>query len=112
MLNHEINRLAVAGRLQRVKSLPYSKSLEKIRGIIDIDGALFLDFKGNCFAVGAIVDGLAKDPGMPGKGARHNSLYTYGKYLCEKYEDFRLIIAVISEDDNFTIMTGDSLREK
>lgn len=46
-------------------------------GISNMDGALILDFDGNCKAISCIVDGKAVIPGRVERGARLNSIENY-----------------------------------
>lgn len=63
-----------------------------IKSITAIDGAVLLDPQGVCYAVGAILDGLASPAGDPSRGARFNSSVRYvaGKEEC--------LAVIISED--------------
>nr|WP_145231254.1 DNA integrity scanning protein DisA nucleotide-binding domain protein [Gimesia algae] len=58
-----------------------------------IDGAIILDPKGTCFAIGAILDGMATQDGDPSRGARYNSALRYTKTLKSP-----CFIIVVSED--------------
>lgn len=75
-------RLAQNRRRGMSTSLPidFSKESEldlKFPQLTSIDGALILDFDGNCYAYGVILDGIAKGKGEQGRGARYNSAITY-----------------------------------
>lgn len=50
---------------------------EQLLSVTSIDGALFIDLKGKCLALGVIVDGKVTKPGDRGKGARYNSITNY-----------------------------------
>jgi len=69
-------------------------------GISNMDGALILDFDGNCKAISYIVDGKAVIPGRVERGARLNSIENYvgskKKGIC--------IGIVISEDGMVNIL--------
>ena len=69
-------------------------------GISNMDGALILDFGGNCKAISCIVDGKAVIPGRVERGARLNSIENYvgskKKGIC--------IGIVISEDGMVNIL--------
>lgn len=52
---------------------------EQILALSGIDGALFIDHRGKCLAIGVIVDGEAVEPGNVGRGARYNSIVNYMK---------------------------------
>lgn len=53
------------------------ENLDFLKGLTSLDGALLVDKDGKCHAFGVILDGEAKKPGNPAKGARHNSALTY-----------------------------------
>ncbi|MBK9927446.1 MAG: DNA integrity scanning protein DisA nucleotide-binding domain protein [Anaerolineales bacterium] len=61
-----------------------------------IDGALLLDTKAICHAVGVILDGIATERGNPARGARYNSAIRYSEYV--KTQKHACLIVVISED--------------
>jgi hypothetical protein len=48
-----------------------------VANLTKIDGAVLLDSKGHCYAVGVILDGLATSSGDPARGARYNSAIRY-----------------------------------
>src|SRR2546423_4216973 len=74
----------------RIAPIKLSRAL--IRSITAIDGAVLMDQKGVCHAVGAILDGLATPAGDAARGARFNSSLRYvsGKAEC--------MAVVVSED--------------
>jgi len=56
---------------------PVGLTPELVRGLSKIDGALLVDTKGGCHAVGVILDGMATEDGDPSRGARYNSAVRY-----------------------------------
>lgn len=68
-----------------------SWNLSMIAGLADIDGALLVDFAGNCVAFGVILDGVAKVKGDPQYGSRYNSAKNF-------IEGKNRIAVVVSED--------------
>lgn len=74
---------------------PLKLTPQVIQQITSIDGAVLLNEKSTCFALGVILDGLATDKGDSSRGARYNSAIRY-------YEQFGkenpLVIVIISED--------------
>lgn len=48
-----------------------------LRNLTPIDGALIVNPKGTCYAIGAILDGMAIKVGDPARGARYNSAIRY-----------------------------------
>ncbi|MCD4742996.1 MAG: DNA integrity scanning protein DisA nucleotide-binding domain protein [Desulfobacteraceae bacterium] len=64
-----------------------------LRNLTPIDGALLLNPKGTCYAIGAILDGMTVKDGDPARGARYNSAIRY--IVTSKIPS---IAIVISED--------------
>ncbi len=87
--NTESERL----RTQCTPIRPKRLTTNILRNLTPIDGAVVLNPKGMCYAVGAILDGLATEAGTPTRGARYNSAIRYvsaSKHPC--------MAIVISED--------------
>jgi len=64
-----------------------------LRLVTNIDGAVFIDPAGTCYAIGAILDGLATEKGDSSRGSRYNSALRYvesSRYAC--------LAIVVSED--------------
>ncbi|TGE16424.1 hypothetical protein E5J99_09875 [Hymenobacter elongatus] len=64
-----------------------------LRLVTNIDGAVFIDPTGVCYAIGAILDGLATEKGDSSRGSRYNSAVRYvesSRYAC--------LAVVVSED--------------
>ena len=64
-------------RRQSIALSPTELTPDLIRRLSNIDGALLVDPRGVCHAVGAILDGLATDEGDTSRGARYNSAIRY-----------------------------------
>lgn len=64
-------------RRQSIGINPTELTPNLVRRLSNIDGALLLDPKGVCYAVGVILDGLATDEGDTSRGARYNSAIRY-----------------------------------
>jgi hypothetical protein len=80
-------------RTQCTPIKPKRLTTKMLRNLTPIDGAVVLNPKGTCYAVGAILDGLATEEGAPSRGARYNSAIRYrsaSKHPC--------MLIVISED--------------
>ncbi|MEU8717570.1 diadenylate cyclase [Streptomyces sp. NPDC048663] len=58
-----------------VESAPLSSSL--LTQLTDMDGAVLLDPRGDCHAIGVILDGVAKGEGDPARGSRLNNAVRY-----------------------------------
>jgi hypothetical protein len=64
-----------------------------LRLVTNIDGAVFIDPHGTCFAIGAILDGLATERGDASRGSRYNSALRY-----VESSRFPTLAVVVSED--------------
>lgn len=64
-----------------------------LRNLTPIDGALLINPKGTCYAIGAILDGMTVEDGDPARGARYNSAMRY-----TATSKIASIAIVISED--------------
>ncbi|WP_435812678.1 diadenylate cyclase [Streptomyces mirabilis] len=58
-----------------VEPAPLSTSL--LTQLTDMDGAVLLDPQGSCYAIGVILDGVAKGEGDPARGSRLNNAVRY-----------------------------------
>ena len=56
---------------------PVALTAEVVRRLSKIDGALLVDTKGVCHALGVILDGMATEHGDASRGARYNSAIRY-----------------------------------
>ncbi|MED2836788.1 tetratricopeptide repeat protein [Bacillus wiedmannii] len=75
-----------------------------------IDGAVYLDYKGDCYAIGIILDGIAeKDQGDSARGARYNSAIRYANK--ENLKN-KCLIVVISEDGMIDIIPDTKKEEE
>jgi hypothetical protein len=76
---------------------PIEATEELIKSVSSIDGAILLDEKLKCYAIGVILDGIASpDVGNPARGARYNSAWRY--VTTKKEEPQKTLCFVISED--------------
>ncbi|HOX40391.1 MAG TPA: DNA integrity scanning protein DisA nucleotide-binding domain protein [Candidatus Brocadiia bacterium] len=67
-----------------------------------VDGAVILDFGGRCYAIGAILDGMATKNGNPARGARYNSALRYVEMKKQQGKD--CIAVVVSEDGTVDVL--------
>ncbi len=88
-LCRKFNRGTIIDKLPVDDEKPWNLSM--IAGLTDIDGALLVDFAGNCVAFGVILDGVAKVKGDPRYGSRYNSAKNF-------IEGTNRIAVVVSED--------------
>ena len=84
-----------AQRLQRqgARVAPTRLTPELFRQVISIDGAILVDPRGDCHAVGVILDGGARPECTPARGSRYNSAVRY-VYSCDTPR-----LAVVVSDD-------------
>lgn len=64
---------------QATQIKPKKLSSEILKNLTAIDGALLINPKGKCYAIGVILDGMATEAGDPSRGARYNSAIRYTK---------------------------------
>ena len=64
-----------------------------LRLVTNIDGAVLIDPQGTCFAIGAILDGLATERGDSSRGSRYNSAVRYVESA-----RYATLAVVVSED--------------
>jgi DNA integrity scanning protein DisA with diadenylate cyclase activity len=84
---------------QCTKIKPVKLTPEIMQRVTAIDGAVIIDTKGICYAVGVILDGLASKKGNPSRGARYNSAIRYVE--TSKYPCFAI---VVSEDGSINFI--------
>lgn len=94
----ESDRLSKYRRCIQIESVNLSEHPEMILPLTSIDGALMVDFNGNCYGVGAILDGEAVCAGDFGRGARYNSAVNYIGWKKETDNEHEYCAVVISED--------------
>lgn len=90
---------------------------EIIKKITSIDGALIISPEGECFAIGAILDGVATVVGDTGRGARYNSLNNYVKWVKNYYKieskgNINAMAVVISEDQTIDFIPPNTKRSE
>ncbi|WP_426491772.1 diadenylate cyclase [Hymenobacter sp. 102] len=64
-----------------------------LRLVTNIDGAVLIDPAGTCYAIGAILDGLATEKGDSSRGSRYNSALRY-----VESSRYPVLAIVVSED--------------
>ncbi len=98
----EAKRLATEG----TRIFPKPLTAKLLRNLTSIDGAVLLDPKGICYALGVILDGKATDHGSSARGARYNSAIRYihsSKYAA--------LAVVVSEDGGVDFISNLNLQE-
>jgi len=101
MLVISIAAEAEAERLssQATRLEPCQLTPEMLSRLTPIDGAVLLDVKGVCHAIGVILDGLADKAGDPARGSRYNSAL---RYVATRNEPCMAI--VVSEDGGVDVV--------
>ena len=105
----EADRLAKYRRCIRIDDVCLEEHPELILPLTSIDGALIIDFEGNCAGIGAILDGEAQFPGDFGRGARYNSAINYISWKKENDREHKYCAVVISEDGVHDIIATKTL---
>lgn len=72
-------------------------------GMTNIDGAIFIDTKGKCHAIGMIVDGETIIEGDAGRGARYNSINNYINWAFKTGKGYFVGI-IVSEDGMINVV--------
>lgn len=93
----EMIRLCEHHRAIAIDPIQLTNNDDLTEAITNIDGAILIDEKGVCHAIGAILDGDAVIPGKTARGARYNSLCNYVERLFDR--ESKLSIAVIISED-------------
>ena len=78
---------------------PIELTRDLVRRLSGIDGAILIDPKGICHAIGVILDGMATDEGDPSRGARYNSAI---RYIASTRAS--TICLVVSEDGHVDVL--------
>lgn len=103
IIQKEVTRLASNKRGTRlVPPVPLVEN-KKISPILKqfsaMDGAIFLDFDGECHAFGVILDGIVSNAGNNARGSRYNSTKAYTEWVRnKKYPGIDIWGVVKSED--------------
>jgi hypothetical protein len=78
---------------QSIAVEPFDLDRKKIKSIISIDGAIFINLDCVCYGLGVILDGMAIDKGTSERGSRYNSALRYIESNKKKF-----FAIIISED--------------
>ena len=101
----ESERLAEANRAIRIK--PITVDGKTIQSLSAIDGAMIIDTDGICYAIGAILDGVADKAGSIARGARYNSAITYVDHMMTGSNS--AVAIIVSSDDTMDIYPDNSV---
>jgi hypothetical protein len=78
---------------------PTRLSLDVLRSVTNIDGAVLVDVKGCCHAIGVILDGQARGEGEASRGARYNSAVRY-----QAAQANECLVIIVSEDGMINLL--------
>ncbi len=95
-IKEETKRLTFYNRCIQISPINLIKNMDIILNITSIDGAILVDFNGNCYAIGAIFDGDMEIKGNIERGARYNSTVNYIER--QKRKGRELLAIIFSED--------------
>jgi len=97
VVSEDAAREAVRLENQSIRIEPLELTPAVMRMITAIDGAVMIDPRATCYAIGVILDGLASHKGNAARGARYNSAIRYveGKAKC--------LAIVVSEDGSIDL---------
>lgn len=103
LIHEELKRLVSNKRGTRlappVPLIQNGKPSSILEQFAAVDGAIFLDFDGNCHAFGVILDGVVNNDGNNARGSRYNSTKAYTEWVRDvKYPDTIILGVVKSED--------------
>lgn len=107
----EASRLAKYRRCIQIEAVNLSEHSDIILPLSAIDGAIISDFDGNCYGVGAILDGEAQYAGDYGRGSRYNSAINYVGWKKENDREHEYCAVVISEDGIHDIIATKTLEQ-
>lgn len=83
-----------------------------IKAATAIDGAVLVDRKGVCYAIGVILDGKAQIEGNPARGARYNSVRNYLTNDIYVFNGVGCMAIIISEDGSTDVITSEEIKSK
>jgi hypothetical protein len=84
---------------QSTKIKPIQITNKIVNMLTSIDGAVLIDPKGVCHAIGVILDGMASEKGTSARGARYNSAIRY-----IETSNYPTLAVVISEDSTVNLI--------
>lgn len=100
-IKKETMRLAYYNRCIQISPINLVKNMGILLNLTSIDGAVLVDFNGQCYAIGVIFDGDMATKGNMERGARYNSTVNYIERQKQKGYDF--LAVVVSEDKTIDI---------
>lgn len=101
----EAERLCKLNRAMGIRRISLAKKFDHIQSITSIDGAIILDFYGNCYCLGAILDGDAVVRGNTSRGSRYNSAVNY---VMRRAKESQIFYAIIISEDGTTDLINPS----
>lgn len=113
MIEKEVTRLGTNKRGTRLSSpMPLTKKGKVsplLKQFAAVDGAIFLDFDGNCHAYGVILDGVVSNPGDNARGSRFNSTKAYTEWVRDERYPGYVILGVVKSEDGMLDLFDKSL---
>lgn len=105
-IQNEVKRLAdlAKGTMIEKLELAEKENLSLLQGLATIDGAVMVDYNGDCYGSRIILDGRAKLRGDIGRGSRYNSALNYAT-------NHKCYAVVFSEDKENGIQIIDGKKE-
>ena len=102
IIKKEVNRLASHKRGTRLKlAVPLIQddgASPILKQLCAVDGAVFLDFNGRCYAFGVILDGEVEHDGNNARGSRYNSTKAYTEWARERLYPGHIILGVVKSE--------------
>lgn len=103
IIQEEVNRLASNKRgIRLAPPVPLIQNGEPspvLEQFAAVDGAIFLDFCGNCYAFGMILDGIVNNDGNNARGSRYNSTKAYTEWVRDVKHPGATILGVVKSED-------------
>ncbi len=105
-IKNEVKRLTDLAKGTMIEKLELAdkENLSLLQGLATIDGAVMVDYNGDCYGFGIILDGRARLRGDTGRGSRYNSALNYAT-------NHKCYAVVFSEDKENGIQIIDGKKE-
>ena len=100
----ETERLGSKKHAIRINGINLESNKDLIHSFTSIDGAIFMDVRCTCMAIGAILDGDAVTSGSLARGSRYNSTINYIHRQAQLGRNFFGV--VMSEDRTLDLVTA------
>lgn len=86
--------------------LNLAEQKEYLYSFCSIDGAVLLDYDGQCYAIGAIISGdpATRADGDIGRGSRYNSAISFLAWAEKEYPGELFLVIIVSEDGDVEVL--------